>query len=589
MPRIPSSRTILLILCGLQGACDRPGGAPTGRSFPAVTDSMLRAAGTDGSDWPMLAGNYAGTRYSPLRSIDSASVRRLRIRSRIAFDDPSLSERVWGWADSQRVWYRPRTWRLQPRRWLGGSDRQTSTPVVVDGIVYFTGSFSRVLAADSRSGRVLWTYRHRMSRVPLVCCGAHNRGVAVEGDRVFLGTLDARLLALDRQTGAIAWEAEVADPAAGYSITAAPLVAEGLVIIGVSGADYGVRGFLDAYDARTGARRWRFWTVPAPEAGGWWGTWVQRTPDGDSLPRDLARERRDSARFPDSWRYGGGSVWMTPAYDPATRTVFVGTGNPAPALDDAERPGDNLYTSSILALDVRSGALRWHYQISPHDLWDRDAANPIVLFTAQVGDSLVPALAQANRTGWVYVLDRRSGARLLRSDSFVPQQNVFARPSSAGTVVYPSVGGGNVSAASAFAPSSGLLFVPGVHRPTLLRVTGGAHQPGRSYYGGQDNSAGESWGTLSAVDLHTGHIRWQRRLRTPPVSTGALATAGGLVFVGDSTALTALDASSGRVVQSVETGCRIDGTPVSFLDQGRQYLAVVCRAGLLTFELGPAE
>jgi hypothetical protein len=156
-------------------------------------------------------------------------------------------------------------------------------------------------------------------------------------------------------------------------------------------------------------------------------------------------------------------------------------------------------------------------------------------------------------------------------------------------VIFPSVGGGNVSAAPAFAPSSGLLFVPGVHRPTLLRVTGGAREPGRSYYGGQDNSAGESWGTMSAVDLHTGHIRWQRRLRTPPISTGALATAGGLVFVGDSAALVALDASTGRVLRRVDTGCQIDGTPVSFRDRGRQYLAVVCRAGLMTFELGPTD
>jgi alcohol dehydrogenase (cytochrome c) len=547
---------------------------------------MLRAGGADGRDWLMIGGDYAGARYSPLREIDTGNVDRLQLRSRNPFDGESFRERIFGWADSQRVWYRPRTWRLQTRRWLGGSERQTSTPVVVGAVAYYTGSYNRVLAVEVPSGRPLWTYRHRMARAPLVCCGPHNRGVAVAGDLVYVGTLDAHLLALDRRTGSLVWDAQVADPAAAYSITAAPLVAEGLVIIGVSGADYGVRGFLDAYDARTGARRWRFWTIPSPEAGGWWGRWTPVSADGDSLPRDLAREKRDSARFPDSWRHGGGSVWMTPSYDPAMGLIYAGTGNPAPALDDALRPGDNLYSSSIVALDVRTGTLRWYRQISPHDMWDRDASNPIVLFSARVGDSLVPALAQANRTGWVYVLDRRNGARLLRSDAFVPQKNVFERPSTTGTLSYPSVGGGNVSAPSAYSPLNGLLFVPGVHRPSLLRLDQGARQPGRSYYGGQDASAGEVWGNVSAVDLRTGRIRWQRRTDTPPISTGALATAGGLVFYGDGSSLVALDAATGRVLRKLDMGCPTDGTPVTFLERGRQYLALVCRSGLATFELG---
>jgi PQQ-dependent dehydrogenase (methanol/ethanol family) len=537
----------------------------------------------------MIAGDYGAWRYSPLRQIDSTNVARLRVRTRSPFDRETVGERLLGWADSQRVWYRPRTWQLQTRRWLGASERQTSTPVVLDGVAYFTGSYSRVLAVDLATGSSLWVYKQPMPRVPLVCCGPHNRGVAVAGDRVYAGTLDAHLIALDRRSGKLDWDVAVADPAAGYSITAAPLAVRGLVLIGVSGADYGVRGFLDAYDAATGALRWRFWTVPAPAQGGWWGPWTRVTPDGDTLPRNIAQERRDSARYPDSWRHGGGSVWMTPAYDSATGLVYIGTGNPAPALDDALRPGDNLYTSSIVALDLATGALRWHYQISPHDLWDRDASNPIVLFSAHVGDSLVPALAQANRTGRVYVLDRRTGRRLLRSDPFVPEKNVFHRPTVDGTVSYPSVGGGNVSAPPAYVPSLDLLVVPGVHRPSLLRLDRGAREPGRSYYGGQDGSLGGGWGNLSAVELGTGRVRWQHRTDTPPISTGVLATAGGLVFYGDGTNLVAAEIDSGRILHRLDVGCQIDGTPVTFLENGNQELAVVCRAGMLTLELAQQE
>jgi PQQ-dependent dehydrogenase (methanol/ethanol family) len=550
----------------------------------AVLDSTP-AAGGAADDWAMIGGDYAATRYSPLTEIDSTNLGRLEIRTRSPFDQQSLAERVFGVSDSQRVWYRPRTWRLQPRRWLGASERQTSTPVVVDGVAYFTGSYNRVLAVEVATGRQRWVYRHHMERVPLVCCGPHNRGVAVAGDRVYVGTLDARLVALDRAAGRPVWDVAVGDPAASYSITAAPLVVDDLVLIGVSGGEYGIRGFLAAFDARTGAPRWRFWTVPSPAEGGWWGRWSRVTPDGDSLPRDIDREKRDSARYPETWQHGGAPVWMTPAYDTATGVLYVGTGNPAPALDDTPRPGDNLFGCSILALDARTGALRWYFQLSPHDLWDRDASNPIELFSLRLGDSVVPALAQANKTGRVYVLDRRNGRLLVRSDPFVPVKDMFARPTTAGTVMYPAVGGGNVSAPSAYWPAGGLLIVPGVHRPTRLRLDAGTLQPGRSYYGGQDASAGGGWGNISAIELATGRVRWQHRTEVPPVNTGALVTASGLLLYGDGTSLVAADVATGRVLRRLEVGCRIDGTPVTFLEGGRQRLALVCRAGLLTFGL----
>ena len=217
----------------------------------------------------------------------------------------------------------------------------------------------------------------------------------------------------------------IADPDSGYSITMAPLAVEGLVVVGVSGSEFGIRGFLDAYDTRTGERRWRFWTIPSPAEGGWWGSWVTTTPDGDPLDRDIAREKRDSARYAESWRHGGGGLWVTPSYDPALRTLYIGTGNPAPMYNGRTRPGDNLYTGAIVALDVDRGTRKWHYQIAPHDEADRDMAAPIVLFDRVDGDSVVPALAQANKTGWVYVLHRRTGRQLLRSEALVPQHNLF--------------------------------------------------------------------------------------------------------------------------------------------------------------------
>ena len=257
--------------------------------------------------------------------------------------------------------------------------------------------------------------------------------MALYGDKVYVGTLDAHLVALDRRTGKMVWDRKVenAEPKEGYSFTMAPLAAGGKIIIGTSGGEFGIRGFVDAYDPETGRRLWRFYTIPSPEEGGWWGRLPLTTPEGNPLPRDTAQERRDSAAYADTWKRGGGPVWTTPAYDPALGLIFFGIGNPS-GVDGRIPPGDNLYTSSLAALDLASGKLRWYYQMVPHDEWDYDPASPPVLLDVPHGGATIPAVAQAGKTGWVYILDRRTGKLLRRSEPFVPQEHIFTAPDRGG-------------------------------------------------------------------------------------------------------------------------------------------------------------
>jgi len=568
--------TILLAM----GAC-RQGSAASGNAATPVTDSMLLATGADSANWPMFGGNYGNTRYSPLAQINATNVRDLQI----AWEDEigaSWSERLVGWRTKPLVWYRPRTWSIRPHQW--GKEQQLSTPLAVDGVLYYTGAYNLVVAVDAASGAELWRYQHRMRTPPLLCCGPHNRGLAAYGDKVFISTLDARLVALDKRTGTLAWDVEIADPKQNYSVTMAPLAVDGKVIVGVSGADFAIRGRVDAYDARTGTRVWRFWTIPSPEEGGWWGKWSTTTADGDSLPRDIAQEKADSAKYPDSWQRGGGSVWMTPAYDPSLGLLFVGVGNPSPALDDATRPGDNLYTASMVALDVKTGILRWYYQLVPHDLLDTDVGSPLVLFDVVTGDSTVPAVGHASKKGWVYVADRRTGAPILRSEPFEPQKNVFARPTAEGIVAYPAIFGGSRSGLPAYSARTGLLYVLSGHIPTFIRRGGGGE------FGGQVAPANvggqwEAWGTVAAVDVGTGKIKWRHRTAASLATYGALVTAGDLLVYSEGEVLVAADARDGRILWRHSLGRRVEGPPISFLVNGRQYIAAVSSAGLVALTL----
>jgi len=518
---------------------------PPAPSFAPVTDAALTALQAAGSEWLTYGGAYNNQRYSSLSQITRENVSALT---------PA--------------------WVYQ----TGVAESFETTPIVAGNVMYLTTPQSGVIALHAATGEKIWEFRPEIRRTQL-CCGPNNRGVSIYGDHVHVATLDARLIALDRRSGQVVWDTEVADPADGYSLTMAPLAFDGKVFVGVSGADYGLRGFVSAYDAATGELVWRWYTIPAPgEApNGWWGEWRDTDPFGTPLGRDIAAERKDSATYRDAWKRGGGAVWMTPAYDPATKTLYFSVGNPAPSLDGRVRPGDNLYTGSIVALDGQTGKLRWYFQYLPHDVWDLAPASPPILFDLD-GRRYV---AQAGKTGWLYVVDAASGQPVLRSDNFVPQDALFTTVAAGddpadGRLMIPGAHGGTHWSPIAYSPRTGLAYVLGVHQPMVYRVTRQPFYEGRLWTGGTFLMPPDlpQWGTFSAIDLRTGEIRWQRRVPAPMLGA-ALVTAGDVVFVGQGTGtLDAFDALTGDLLWQFNTGAGVHGGPITYAVDGVQYVAV---------------
>lgn len=513
---------------------------PPEPAFTPVTDDVLRRTVAAAENWLVYGGAYNNQRYSALDQITRENV-----------------------SDLVPVWVYQ----------TGIAESFSTTPIVVDNTMYVTTPESGVVALNAATGERLWEFRPELRSVAL-CCGPNNRGVAAYGDRVYVATLDARLIALNNRTGEVIWDIEVADPEDGHSITMAPLAYAGKVVVGTSGADYGIRGFVSAYDATNGSLVWRWYTIPEPGEvpNGWWGTWAETDPFGTPVNRNIIREREDSARYPEAWRRGGGSVWMTPAYEPASNTLYLGVGNPAPGFDGVIRPGDNLYTNSIVALDGDTGQLRWYFQMVPHDRWGLDAASPPFLFTLQGRRYL----GHAGETGWLYIVDAATGAPILRSDNFVPQDNLFAQPTEEGVRIAPGVNGGSLWSPVAYSPRTGLAYVLGVHQPMLFRRTFQPKEPGRLWLGGSvlRIPGEEQWGILSAIDVATGDIRWQRRVPVPMVG-GALVTAGDVLFVGQGTGyFDAIDAETGDVLWQFNAGAGVHGGPVTYAVGGVQYVAV---------------
>ena len=541
------------------------------------------AQGADG--WPLHGRDLGGQRFSPLSQIDTTSVARLVPR--------------WTYHSGVIATFQ-------------------ATPIVVDSVMYLSLPFSGVVALDAGTGRELWRYTHR-SRTEKLCCGPANRGVAVAEGRVFVGTVDGRLVALDAATGRVVWDVTVAeyrgtteataqlrpdDPlsrvrasgSTGIGISAAPLVYDGRVFVGIAGVGYGLHpdqglavvgvsgqygrpGMMAAFDARSGQRIWR-WDVTGP---GWEGGFRSTTPDGVPLNRDVAGEKADAAARADAWRYGGGSIYATPVVDTVRQLLIFGTGNPSPQMADGSRPGDNLYTSSLVALDLRTGKLVWHYQQVPHDRWGYDVASPPVLLELTRERRRIPAVAQASKTGWVFVHDRRNGRLLFKSQAFVPQRSLFTPPRpDSGVVIAPGIAGGANWSPPAYDATRGLFLVAALHLPT--RYT--AHQASRSdgsvleYASTQDGD--ESWGTLTALDLvGCGTIRWQVRTEEPLVG-GVLATTGGLVFSGAGRGLfAAFAAGTGRRLWSYRCEAGVNAPPVTYRVGGRQYVAVAAGGNAL--------
>lgn len=533
--------------------------------------ALFLAAGTAaaqmpaGTNWTTYGGNDWNNRFSGLKQITAANVGSLV--PRMIFQT-GISK-------------------------LGSFE---NTPVVVGNMMYVTTPYNTAIAYDLDTGKEVWRYEHKLGTT-IYCCGPNNRGVAVHGPHVYMGTLDARLVALDRMKGDVAWDIEVADPTYGYSITHAPLVIGNTVIVGVSGGEYGIRGHVTAYDAVTGKQVWRWYSIPAPQGdptfddkapNGWWGTWPTATPDGADLHRNVSAEKADSAKYADAWKRGGGGVWMTPAYDAESNTIFVAVGNPSPDLDGSQRPGDNLYTDAVVAIDAKTGKTKWYYQTVPHDVWDLDAVSPPTV--TKVGGKKV--VVHAGKTGWVYVLDAATGKLVRRSDAFVPQENMFALPTGGqGTRMLPGANGGAEWSPIAIDPTLQYAYVAALHQPMWYRTNYAPWEKGRLWLGSAFVAipGEEQYGLLSAVNLATGKIAWQEKVPQPMMG-GTLATAGGLVFTGEGNGnFNAYSARTGKKLWSFNAGAGCNSAPMSFSYKGEQFIAVACGGNYqLNYKLGDA-
>ena len=450
-----------------------------------------------------------------------------------------------------------------------------ATPIVQDGVMYVSLPFNHVVALDATNGKLLWRYTHDRKKDRKMCCGPSNRGVAVENGKVFMGTVDARLIALDAQSGTKLWDIDVVQGdqgiaedvaalqgqtsgkvtgASGASINMAPMVYKNKVLIGITGVGYGLhlededpnaplgsvvgiagkygrRGFLAAYNVDSGEREWKFDTVASEN---WEGAFSQTTPDGYRLPRDIASEKKAAPDFQDAWKYGGGSAWSTPAIDRSTDTLYFGIGNPSPQMEGSSRPGDNLYTSSLVALDVATGKIKWFYQQVPHDLWGYDVASPPVLFNLRKGGNTIAAVGQAGKTGWFYVHDRATGKLLLKSDAFVPQYNMFEAASKEGTEIYPGVMGGSNWSPVSVDEERRSVFIAGIHWPVIYQlhqIQAKGDKPALKYSTMSPSQDAERYGVLNSIDLDTGKIKWRYKTQNPLLG-GVLSTATGVVFAG---------------------------------------------------------
>ncbi len=548
-----------------------------------IADKHLNSS----KEWPSFGRDYTNQRMSPLTQINTANVGNLAL-----------------------------AWQFK----TGVAASFQATPIVVGGVMYVSLPYNHVAALDARTGKELWRYQHVRKENWKMCCGPANRGVAVSDGKVFIGTVDARLIALDAKTGAKIWDINVADDTAqtedvkslskadakshkdsyggtGIGIAMAPVVYKGKVIVGVTGVGYGLHvdtprvdaplgavigvsglygrpGFLAAFDVNNGSRVWQFDTIPAQ---GWEGVFAETTTDGVSLNRDIESEKHHLKNHPDAWRYGGGSAWSTPAIDVKTDTLFFGTGNPSPQMNDESRPGDNLYTVSLIALDTETGKLKWHYQQVPHDLWGYDLASPPVLFDFVKDGKTIPAVGQAGKTGWYYVNDRATGALLLKSEAFVPQKNLFVKATKEGTVLYPGILGGSNWSPSALDDKKQTAFVAGIHAPIKYTMV---DEPGKDglppiRYVSSEPTKDPRWGTVSAIDLTTGKISWQVKTEQPLMG-GILATRGGLLFMGEGDGrFNAYNSSTGDLLWQDKVDAGVNAPPVSYEIDGVQYVAVV--------------
>jgi alcohol dehydrogenase (cytochrome c) len=508
-------------------------------SYGQVTFDRLVNAAKEPQNWVTYSGDYAGRRFSPLDQINTNNARSLVAK-----------------------------WVYQ----TAATGKFETTPLVVDAILYATGQDDRAFALDARTGRPIWLYQRQLPADIRPCCGRVNRGLAILGDKVFMATLDSHVIALDAKTGNLIWDTSAVDYKNGYSFTLAPLAVKNFIVVGISGGEYGIRGFIDAYDADTGKRKWRFYTVPGPGE-----------PGHDSWEGD-------------SWKIGGAPAWITGVYDPGTNQLFWPTGNPSPSNRGEGRAGDNLYSNTLLALDADTGKLNWHFQFTKHDEHDWDATQvPIMIDSG--GKHLI---AQANRNGFFYVLDRTNG-KLLSANAYAkttwsggkdaegrPVANKESSPTPEGRTVCPGAIGSTNWMSPTFDSQTGLFYVTAREECDIFSTAPQPYEAGHAYYGSAyfpSDKAEPYWGALRALDPNNGQVKWEFRHISPTYS-GVLSTAGGLLFTGDAEGnFIALDAATGKPLWHFQMGGAVYASPMAFAVDGKEYVAIAAGSSLYTFGL----
>jgi alcohol dehydrogenase (cytochrome c) len=507
-----------------------------------VSYERLLGATQEPKNWLTYSGRYSGWRYSTLNQINTNNVSHLTMQ-----------------------------WAFQ----VGDLGQFETTPLVVDGVLYGTGQNDRAFAMDARTGRAIWRYQRNLPDKLQPCCGMVNRGFAILGDRLFMATLDAHVIALDTKTGNLLWDVTAADYHKAYTFTVAPLAVKNEVIVGVSGGEYGVRGFVDAYDAATGHRLWRFDTVPGPGEPGH-ETWTS-----------------------DSWKTGGAPAWITGSYDPELNLIYWPTGNPSPSNYGGERGGDNLYSNSMLALDADTGKLNWYYQFTPHDLYDYDATQVPVLIDAEWEGHPRKLMVQANRNGFFYVLDRTDG-KFLFAKAFGPvtwasgigkdgkpivNTSLPAKPE--GTRVCPGALGMTNWYSPSYSPDTGFLYVATSTECDIFTNAPQKYRAGHDFLGSVyvPDPVERPTGALKALDALTGQEKWSFPYFSNP-NGGALSTSGSLVFGGDSDGnFIALDAKTGHDLWHVQLGAAVYSAAITFEVEGKQYVVIPCGSALFAFAL----
>ncbi len=513
---------------------------------PLVTfDEIRQGLPPDGSRWLTFGGDFTNQRHSPLTQITPANVNRL-----------------------------VHQWTFQTAT-LGNFQ---ATSLLRDNVLYVTGPQNVAWAIDARTGRQIWRYRRELPEGLTACCGLVNRGFGMLGDKLYMVTLDAHLLALDMKTGAIIWDATLQEFKNGYAATIAPIIARDKVIVGAAGGEFGIRGFVDAYDAQTGKRAWRFYTIPATgEPGN--NTWAG-----------------------DSWKIGGAGVWTTGAYDPDLNLLFYGTGNPGPDYHSESRLGDNLYSDSLVALDAATGQLRWHYQFTPHDTHDWDSTEVPVLADITIGGQPRKVVMFANRNGFYYTLDRVTG-KLIVAKPFV--QTTWAKeigpdgrpvalpghtPDEKGEVTCPDITGGTNFWPPTYDPTTRTFFVNAREACMTFYSWKPDYKVGERFTGGAGQRVQSPtmpvYGALRAIDPATGDRKWEFKYLSLSTA-GLLTTASGLIFSGDGDGnLLALDSRSGKLLWRYQLGATMHGTsPITYIVDGRQYVLVPAGTTLTAWAL----